>query len=275
MNKKLYLVAVLAFILPGVVSAQTINPQAVSNSMQQPQPFLFTINTLNPAARGWSLNYSGGYGERTVTPIGYDGVDQNVAVKGYLGAKFTLLASMGIGFGNNGDIRSLQQAEVLRDFIGGNEPTGIRIGGGLGFRHEFNNTQVALSRITAAYDNLNWKFGANVRLEKAFDKNRDGLDIISSIGIHRQISGQFFGGIEAVGQDLEGFWETDEAEGGARLLVGPSLNFAPVASRFSFTLCGGPIIYATRSTIAPNEFATRELPLSNGFTMKFNVGFKF
>lgn len=246
-----------------------------SASMGQPQPFLFTINTLNPAARGWSVNYSGGYGERTVTPLGYDGVDQNVAVKGYIGNKLTMLASMGIGFGSNGDIRSLQQAEVLRDFIGGNQPAGFRMGASLGFRREFNNDKVALSRITAAFDNLSWKFGANVRFEKAFDKERDDIDVISSFGVHHKISGDFFGGIEAVGQDLEGFWEADEAEGGARVLIGPSLNFVPVASRFSFTICGGPIIYATRSVVAPNEFALRELPASNGFTMKFNVGFKF
>ncbi|HEY4196007.1 MAG TPA: hypothetical protein VGM63_10755, partial [Mucilaginibacter sp.] len=158
---------------------------------------------------------------------------------------------------------------------GGNEPTGFRMGAGLGFRREFNNDKVALSRVTAMYEDLSWRFGANVRFEKAFDKERDAFDVISTLGVQRHITGQLFGGIEAVGQDLEGFWETDEAEGGARLLVGPSLNYAPVTSRFSFTLCGGPIIYATRSTPAFNEFAVRELPLSNGFTMKFNVGFKF
>ena len=275
MIKKILLSIILPFILTGIINAQTINPSLGNAAMDQPQPFLFTINTLNPAARGWSLNYAGGYGQRTVTPLGYDGVDQNIGFKGYLGAKFTLLASMGIGFGANGDVRSLQQAEVLRDFIGGNTPVGLRIGASLGFRREFNNDKIALSRITAAYENMDWRFGANVRFEKAFDKERDDIDIISSIGIHRQISGEFFGGIEAVGQDLEGFWEADEAEGGARLLVGPSLNYAPAASRFSFTLCAGPIIYATRSTPALDEFAVRELPASNGYTVKFNVGFKF
>lgn len=275
MIKKLYFLLTLIGILPFAVKAQMVNQQQENASMMQPQPFLFTINTLNPAARGWSLNYNGGYGERTVTPLGYDGLDQNIGVKGYLGAKFNLLASMGIGFGNNGDIKSLQQAEVMRDFIGGNVPMGFRIGASLGFRREFNNDKVALSRIMAAYENPDWKLGANVRFEKAFDKGRDDIDVISTLGIHRQISGQLFGGIEAVGQDLEGFWETNEAEGGARLLVGPSLNYAPIASRFSFTLCGGPIIYATRSTPTFNEFAVRELPTSNGFTMKFNVGFRF
>jgi hypothetical protein len=265
----------MGIILPFLAHAQPFNGQQSTPAMAQPQPFQFTINTLNPTARGWSLNYNGGYGQRTVTPLGYDGIDQNIGVKGYLGAKFTFLASMGIGFGNNGDIKSLQQVEALRDFIGGNLPSGFRLGAGLGFRREFNNDKVALSRVSAAYESINWRLGANVRFEKAFDKDRDGMDIISSIGVHRQISGSLFGGIEAVGQDLEGFWQTDEAEGGARLLVGPSLNFAPAASRFSFTLCGGPIIYATHSTPAFNEFAVRELPTSNGFTMKFNVGFKF
>jgi hypothetical protein len=117
----------LLFILNGIINAQTINPSLGNSAMDQPQPFLFTINTLNPAAGG-SLNYAGGYGQRTVTPLGYDGVDQNIGFKGYLGAKFTLLTSMGIGFGTNGDIRSLQQAEVLRDFIEGNTPVGLRIG---------------------------------------------------------------------------------------------------------------------------------------------------
>lgn len=273
--KKKYLFSAVICLVAMAACAQTINPTLPGEGLAQPQPFLFTINALNPSARGWSLNYSGGYGQRTVTPLGFDGIDQNIAVKGYIGAKFTLVASMGVGFGTKGNVNSLQQAEVLRDFIGESNPEGIRIGASLGFRHEFNNDKVALSRITAAFENLQWKLGGNVRFEKAFDKNRDGIDVISSIGIHRQIAGQLFGGLEAVGQDLEGFWEADEAEGGARMLVGPSLNYAPASSRFSFTLCGGPIIYATHSTITPgNQFPVRELPTNNGFTMKFNVGFR-
>ncbi|HEY4194509.1 MAG TPA: hypothetical protein VGM63_03180, partial [Mucilaginibacter sp.] len=143
MIKKLRLLAILVFIFPFAVKAQMINQQMGNVSMEQPQPFLFTINTLNPAARSWSLNYAGGYGQRTVTPLGYDGIDQNIGIKGYLGNKFTMLASMGIGFGTNGNIESIQQAEVIRDFIGGSEPTGFRMGAGLGFRREFNNDKVA------------------------------------------------------------------------------------------------------------------------------------
>jgi len=274
MIKKLLLLSLSFAAFFGAANAQVSDQLQAQLAMQQPQPFLFTINTLNPSARGWSLNYSGGYGQHTITPLGYDGIDQNIAVKGYLGSKFTMLLNLGVGFANRGDINTFQQAELFRDFVGGDKPDGFRVGLSLGFRREFNNDKVALSRITAAYESMGWRLGGNVRFEKAFAQDRDGIDIISSIGIHRQVAGSFFAGFEAVGQDLEGFWE-NEAEGGAKLLVGPSLNFVPVSSRFSFTLCGGPIIYATRSTGLLNNTAARELPASNGFTMKFNVGFRF
>ncbi|HEY4328038.1 MAG TPA: hypothetical protein VGN20_28900 [Mucilaginibacter sp.] len=259
-----------------VLKAQTINEGLKGSSFAQPQPFLFTVTTLNPAARQWSLNYSGGYGQNTATPFGFDGVDQNISVLGYLGARTTLLASMGVGFGNNGYVQTVQQAEVLKDFIGGKKVTGFRLGTSLGVRREFSGEITALSRFNAAYESQAWKFATNIRFEKVFASDRDGLDVISTFGILKQISGRFFGGVEAVGQDLEGFWEPDEAEGGARILIGPSLNFVPQGSRLSFSVCGGPIIQATHSVIVTNDSAVRDLPLlNNGFTVKFNVGFRF
>lgn len=276
MIRKIYFLSLFFASTSFTLKAQLVDEGSVDASLQQPQPFLYTITTLNPAARHWSLNYAGGYGQNTISPVGFDGVDQNISVMGYLGARTTLLVSMGVGFGNSGYVQSIQQAELLKDFVGGKNPIGLRVGTSLGFRREFNNDAVAFSRFTAAFENKGWKLAANFRFEKAFDSERDGLDVISTFGVLREINGQLFGGIEAVGQDLEGFWQTDETEGGARILIGPSLNFVPVGSRFSFSLCGGPIIQATHSMIIPNDSAVRDLPiLNNGFTLKFNVGFRF
>jgi len=275
MARKTYLILLLLFMANIIVKAQTYSEGSAGGSLTQPQPFLYTINALNPAARYWSLNYSGGYGQYTVTPLGFDGVSQNVAVKGYLGDQFTIMAAMGVGFGSSGNTATYQQAEVFRDFIGGKNSTGFRFGTSLGIIREFSNDVVALSRFNAAYETFSWKAAANARIEKAFATDRDSFDLITSLGVSRRISGQLFGGVEAVGQDLEGLWETDEAEGGAKVLVGPSLNFAPVGSRLSFSLCAGPIFYVTHSTAILNDSAVRELPLNNGFTVKFNVGFNF
>jgi hypothetical protein len=275
MTLRIYPVVLLLVSISFALKAQTENEGLNSDVLAQPQPFLYAVNGLNPAARHWSLNYSGGYGQNTVTALGFDGVEQNMAVKGYLGNRFTLSASMGVGFGNNGYIQTVQQAEVFKDFIGGNKPTGFRFGTSLGVIREFSNDMVILSRFNAAYENPAWRFAANARVEKAFAADRDEFDVITSFGVQRQITGRFFGGIEAVGQDLEGLWETDEAEGGAKVLIGPSLNFVPVNSRLAFSLCAGPILYVTHSTIVPNDSAVRDLPLNNGFTVKFNVGFRF
>jgi len=274
MARKTYLTLFLLLSISFMLKAQTMDGGLTNSSLSQSQPFLYTMNGLNPAAQHWSLNYSGGYGQYTVTPLGFDGVDQNIGVKGYLGNRFTILTNIGIGFGR-GNTQTYQQAEVFKDFIGGKNPTGFRFGTSLGVIREFSNDIVILSRFNAAYENLAWKFAANARLEKAFATGRDGYDMISSFGILRRINGQLFGGVEAVGQDLEGLWETDEAEGGAKVLIGPSLNFVPISSRLSFSLNAGPILYVTHSTISPYDSAVRELPLNNGFTVKFNVGFNF
>ncbi len=275
MARKIYLTLFLLLSISFMLKAQTMDDGMINSSLTQSQPFLYSINALNPAARHWSLNYSGGYGQYTVTPLGFDGVDQNVAVKGYLGNRFTMLATMGVGFGTGGNTQTFQQAEIFKDFIGGKNASGFRFGTSLGVIREFSSDIVILSRFNAAYENLAWKFAANARIEKAFATDRDAFDVISSFGILRRINGQLFGGVEAVGQDLEGLWETDEAEGGAKVLIGPSLNFVPVGSRLSFSLNAGPILYVTHSTIIPNDSAVRELPLNNGFTVKFNVGFNF
>lgn len=243
--------------------------------MTAPQPFLFSVNTLTANTPLWSVNYAGGYGERTAGSFGYDGVDQQLAVKGYLGNRFTFLAAASLGFANSGGTTSAQQAEVIRDFIGGQKAIGARFGVGLGANRDFSNTAAIFSRITAAYDAAAWRVGGNLKFEKAFNKNRDGIDLITSVGFQHRIAGPFFAGIEAVGQDLEGFWEKDEAEGGAKLLIGPSINVNPYRSRFSFSVCGGPVFYATHSTVVPSA-AIRDvgtLASQNGYTIRAMVAF--
>ena len=238
MIRKIYLVLLVVLAVNVGTKAQMMSEGLSGGSLAQPQPFLYTLNSLSPGARHWSLNYSGGYGQYTVSPLGFDGVDQDIAVKGYLGNQFSLMTTLGVGFGNGGNTQTYQQAEVFKDFIGGKSATGFRFGTSLGIIHEFSNDVVALSRFNAAYESLTWKVGANARVEKAFAKDRDALDLISSFGIQRKITGRLFGGVEAVGQDLEGLWETDEAEGGAKVLIGPSLNFCSGGFAFIvFVMC--------------------------------------
>jgi hypothetical protein len=267
----LCLLLLLRFGLQGQQLPQNKSfPAAATNNLQ---PFLFSVNTLTANAPAWGLQYSGSYGEAALAPFGYNGVDQQLSVKGYLGNRFTLYANAAMGFARSGGVTSAQQAEILRDLIGGKQLFGPRIGLGFGVSRDFTNVKSIFSRITASFDAASWRFGGNMRFEKAFDRNRDNIDLISSAGFHHRIKGQFFAGVEAVGEDLEGFWEADEAEGGAKLLIGPSINLMPQGSRFSFSLCGGPIFYASKSSVIPSE-AVRDLAATrNGYTFRVQVAF--
>ena len=115
----------------------------------------------------------------------------------------------------------------------------------------------------------------NLRFEKAFDKSRDKLDFISSFGYQHRVSSVLYLGFEALGQDLEGFWEKDEAEGGAKVMIGPSINLEPNHSKLSFSISGGPVFYATHSQVIPSE-AIREIgsvASGNGYTIRALVNF--
>lgn len=254
------------------MSQQVNNDYKNVNYTDATQPFLFSINTLTASAPSWSLNYSGSYGQNTAGPFGYNGVDQQLSVKGYLGNRFTLYANAALGFSNIGGTASAQQAEVLRDFFGGKKAFGPRLGLSFGVSRDYANVKAIFSRITASFDAAAWRFGGNMRFEKAFSSTRDDIDLISSIGFHHRIVGKLYAGFEAVGEDLEGFWEADEAEGGAKLLIGPSLNITPDNSRFSFSICGGPVFYATHSPVIPSE-AIRDFTGQNGFTVRALVSF--
>ncbi|TCD12028.1 hypothetical protein EZ449_03095 [Pedobacter frigidisoli] len=254
---------------------KTVLQPSVSSSSQTAQPFLFSVNTLTSENQKWNIHYSGSYAEHASGQFGYNGLGQQFGVKGYLGSRFTLYATASVGFANGGGISSAQQAEVIRDLIGGKDAYGFRLGAGLGLSRDWSNVGAAISRITVSFDKQNWRLVGNLRFEKAFDKSRDKLDFISAMGFQHRLSDEWYLGFEAIGQDLEGFWEKDEAEGGAKVMIGPSINLSPNHSKLAFSLSGGPVFYATRSSVIPSE-AIREIgsvASGNGYTIRALVNF--
>jgi len=268
MNKKIF--TLLITVLIGASSiAQNPKEDDLYSLKRTPEPFLFSVTTLTPEDLKWSLDYSGSYGERVSGPFGYEGIGQQLAVKGYMGKKFTLYANVALGL--LGDhTASAQQAELIRNFIGGKKNLGFSLGAGLGVRRDYSNVKSMLSRITLNFEAPQWKAGGNLLFEKAFSNNRDAIDVISSLGFHYRLSGSLYGGLEAVGEDLEGFWDEEEAEGGAKLMIGPSINMAPQKSRLSFSLSGGPVFYGTQNQ-RTNPEAIRELPSQSGLTVRARI----
>jgi hypothetical protein len=263
----------LLTIITGFTSIAQVNEKdELYLPKRTPEPFLFSKTTLTSSDIPWSLDYSASYGERVSGQFGFDGVGQQLGLKGYLGKKFTLYGQAAFGFDLEHNVTSAQQAEVIHDFIGGTKVQGFKLGAGLGIGRDFSSVISLLSRVTVSYDDINWKAGGNILFQKSFSANRDAVDIISSIGFHHRLYGSLYGGFETVGEDLEGFWDPQEAEGGAKLLVGPSLNMTTKDSKMSFSVSGGPVFYATQNQ-ASNPDAIRELPSQNGLTLRAKVIF--
>jgi hypothetical protein len=102
----------------------------------------------------------------------------------------------------------------------------LAIGGGI--RHEAHGTNVLLGRVAAGRQLFEaWRIDGNAVFEKPLSTDRDALDLVTTFGVARRLTSALHAGLEFIGEDLEGFWEVDEAEGGARLLIGPSVRIAP------------------------------------------------
>jgi hypothetical protein len=269
-NKSILLFFTLLFAISSLAQSPEANDILVPK--RTPEPFLFSVTTLTREDLKWSMDYSASYGERVTGPFGYEGIGQNFALKGYLGKQFTLYANAALGFSGKDNVASMQHAEVLHDFVGGRKNLGLRLGAGVGATRDYSNVKSLMTRITLSYDATCWKAGGNLLLEKAFGNNRDAIDVITSFGFHYRLRGNLYGGFETVGEDLEGFWDPEEAEGGAKLLLGPSLNMTSKNSKVFFSVSGGPVFYATRNELS-NTGAIRDLPSQPGMTIRARVVF--
>ena len=114
----------------------------------------------------------------------------------------------------------------------------------------------------------------NLRLEKPLARDRDAVDLVTTLGWLRQVGRGLRFGVEAVGEDLEGLWEAQEAEGGAKLYAGPALHWSAPSGRLWVSASGRPVVYATRS--GRTSPAPRPLDAAgNGFTVRASIGYRF
>lgn len=237
------------------------------------EPFLFTTSTMTPNNTPWIVSYSGSYGNKLSRAFGFNGIDQQIGVKGYLGHRFTLYSYVAMGIENEtNSVVSAQRAEIIRDFLGGKTTNGLRVGVGVGGGRDYSGVFSFVSRVTGSFESKRWKLSGNLLFEKALSDDRDELDFITSFGVQYSFSKSLCAGIETIGEDLEGLWDEEEAEGGAKIMLGPSLNYIPKSSRFSFSMSGGPVIRATQSEIT-NPNAIRELPTGNGMILRARMIF--
>jgi hypothetical protein len=225
----------------------------------QDRPFVFSLANARPEdpARTTTLrvDYDLGGGERLFQGDRGHQPEQQLAVHAshgrflLIGRVNLVLTASSFEAGSSGEL-----LYSLRD----PGPRGVAFAAGGGVMHEVDGTNVLLARAIGSHEAASWRIHGNVLMQKPLDPARDAIDLITSVGWARHVTRALALGVEAVGEDLEGFWEQEEAEGGARLLVGPSLQFAPAGRRWQLVAAGGPTFHP-RDT-GQTSGATRDLP---------------
>jgi hypothetical protein len=157
------------------------------------------------------------YGTREARPFGEQGVEQAVRV--------TVTPTDRLSFGVRGGLVVDEQADAAVMIDGA-----VRAGWGgvdlvavAGWGRDYRGSQ--LVRLTLGASRSWGRFNLSARGigEIPFAEGRDAADLIVGVALSRELGARFRVGVEAAGEDIEGLWEPDEAEGGARLLVGPTL----------------------------------------------------
>jgi hypothetical protein len=250
---------VLTFVAPAVARAQD-------------RPFLFSITTATEAAMpALRLDYDVGAGERAFQSSTENQPEQRVAIQASRG-RFTAIGRVGLVSAGSA-YQSSQSGELLVSLVAPSPGFALAAGGGA--LHEAGGTDVLLARIVAGREAGTWRLHGNLLFQKPLAANRDAVDLITTVGWAWKITPAFALGIEGIGEDLEGFWDPLEAEGGARILVGPSFHLAPPGKKWQFTATGGPAFHP--SDTGRSTDALRDLPATRqrvGYALKAGLTYR-
>ncbi len=165
------------------------------------------------------------YGTREARPFGEQGVEEGVRLR-WAPTSFLVLEGWG-GMVLAGGAYRASAASIDAYFSVLDQQrhqVNLTLGGGCLVDFQ----AIAVPRLYAA---LSRSFGPldlalSTRVEFPVTGARDVADLVLGVAASYRVAPWSRLGIEIVGQDLEGFWEHDEAEGGAKVVMGPTAWFA-------------------------------------------------
>ena len=231
----------------------------------QDRPFAFAFSPAAWDRNGALFFVQPAYGEAATEAIARDGLESRVGFEARVTRRILLLADVGVGISES-DSPATYRAEVFYNLLAGKDrPFHLALGSG--YRREAEGVSVWLGRLVAEHRRDANRFLGDLRFEKPFDRERDEIDAIVTLAAARTFGRGFSGGFEVLGEDLEALWTPNEAEGGARILVGPSMHWVRSDRRLLATLAGGPVFRLNandQASAAPRE-------LGNGYVIRASL----
>jgi len=153
---------------------------------------------------------------------------------------------------------TFQQIEITRPLFSTN---GVAVAAGGGIREEWDGTRTLIGRVLAGSEVAGGWLQGSVVMERAISSlvRHDAADVVTSVGWARRVSDRISVGVEGIGQDLEGLWDPAEADGGARLLVGPSLHAESRSGNWAANFTAGPVMHGTTLALPINVSTSTNL----------------
>jgi hypothetical protein len=247
----------------------------------QSRPFLYSVLPgASGSAQGGRVVYGDiGYGNHLFAAVGPEKLEHRAGAQVALSRRVTVLAQLGWAM-NDAQVRGRVGggAEILARL---SAPTGHTVVAvGLGGGQDYRRSVVARGRVVLGYVGKRTRVVGNLNLERpiaaAPGDTRDEVDVNTTLGVSHEFKNNLRLGVESVAEDLEGFFEEDEAEGGAKLMLGPSVGLGSRASRWNVTVAAGPVVQLTRSTASGSgSGAARVLNQTSGYVLRTSLSYEW
>jgi len=238
-------------------------------AVAQDRPFAFVSSPAAWDRDGALVFFEPAFADAAPEAMARDGFGSRMGFEAKVARRVLLVGDVSFAQSDTGSPTTFS-AEALVDLLPG-AAAGFHLAGGTGYRREASGTSVWIGRLVGERVLTSTRLLGDLRFEKAYAPGRDNLDTIVTLAASRLLGKGFSFGAEVVGQDLEALWEPNEAEGGARVLAGPSLHWVRPDHRLLATLAGGPVfrIHSNSQTSpAPRS-------LGNGYAVRASVGYVF
>ena len=202
-----------------------IAASALSSARAEDLPFVFQgVPQVAPAGSAFG-GYELIYGRRATPPLGPDGVEHRWFAGVHILPGLSFKGHVSLMTREHLSGQAVRAGIDTRITLLDRDRSGLDLGFTAGYAREVGTAHVAVASIQAAGMIGPIEVASTALVEKAFARGRDAADVIVTWGASLPLTRMFSLGIEYVGQDIEDLWEKEEAEGGARHLLGPAATF--------------------------------------------------
>ncbi len=187
------------------------------------RPFVYQVRG-NGVGMSGTAQYEVGFGTRATRFFGEKGVEQGIRLRFQPWSFLSFEGWGGLLVQPDGDTRGAGAFEVnARALRQDHHYIDLHLGAGYLYDYRGRHVMRVRAGVGRRFGRLDLQLGS--ALEIPLSGEGDEVDVMVGAAATYRITRWFHQGLEVGLEDLEGFWEPNESEGGAKVLFGPTAYF--------------------------------------------------